>query len=147
MTKERQSDSRAQLSAIESERCVHGYIHIHTPVLILRTSVDPPDPPIIHTYIHSHPLSLACRLLAHFVEQELARRKALGTFKGSLNAICSFLGYQVGFFHTKTYPPPIFKSITIHLSSTPTGPRLPPLQLRRRPRLRHGRGRRHARAQ
>lgn len=34
------------------------------------------------------------RLLCHFVETELNRRKALGQYKGSFTPVCSFLGYQ-----------------------------------------------------
>jgi len=34
------------------------------------------------------------RLLCHFVEAELSRRKTLGQYKGSFSPVCSFLGYQ-----------------------------------------------------
>lgn len=34
------------------------------------------------------------RLLAHFVDIELKRRKKKGTYKGSFSVVCSFIGYQ-----------------------------------------------------
>jgi len=34
------------------------------------------------------------KLMAHFVSQELERRKAAGTFSGKFTPVCSYLGYQ-----------------------------------------------------
>lgn len=35
------------------------------------------------------------KMLVHFVEQELKKRKAAGLYTGKFSAVCSYLGYQV----------------------------------------------------
>jgi sugar phosphate permease len=35
------------------------------------------------------------KMLVFFVEEELKKRKAAGTYSGKFSAVCSYLGYQV----------------------------------------------------